>query len=254
MALETVLLDRAVFEFRLVHEPAQILMAIQTEPFATFDEVERKVGGMSVMASIATAFPCDDVVASGLLWNDGFVAGPADPACFGGKELSVGRGVGVMTLRTLSALHLRMDRGLLQFFLKFRMAFKAKLSRSACLEPESVLQAVAQGRASKENKEKKNQTVSAELHPYPFHVATLLHRRSCPLGFLRIYLVTLFTGSPGKRAMNRRFEKLRIFGGVRFMAFHAVHHLWLDADVGLPERPGLWVMARCAEGVKRLEE
>jgi len=66
--------------------------------------------------------------------------------------------------------------------------------------------------------------------------------------------MALLTGPACKRSVNRRFEKLWIFGGMRLVAFHAVHHLRLDAEVGCPEALALGFVTRSTEGLKGLQK
>jgi hypothetical protein len=80
-------------------------MAIQAKSFPGLDKIEWNIGGVRIMTPVATTLFHNRMVAHGLIRNDRLMANHADLSSVGGKKLSMGGGMRVMTFRTLPALH-----------------------------------------------------------------------------------------------------------------------------------------------------
>jgi hypothetical protein len=124
---DTSFFHRTVLELCFGNGIPDIFVAIKTEFIPCFQKDKFVLGGMGIMALYTIAFHYNFVAALGIFRHDPFMTFIADFVRIFAQQLSVGRGVRIMTFRAFSRLHRSVHKWVFEFFPKMIMTPQAQL-------------------------------------------------------------------------------------------------------------------------------
>ena len=148
-------------------------MAAETEIIPRLQEIRFMIGGMGIMAPNAVTFSSNLMTAFCLLRDNGFMTLKAGFVRIVTEQFAMGRGMGVVALRTFAILYRGMDKRALQLFAELVMAIEAELPRRPGFQLKLVL-GVGQGKNGHGNEEQKQEkNLRSNLHAIPSQTSAI---------------------------------------------------------------------------------
>jgi hypothetical protein len=139
VAVDAFFLNWIMLEFCFCNGLSYIFVAIETEFIPRFQKDKFVFGGMGIVALYTIAFHHHFMTAFRIFRHDPFMALVADFVRIFVQQLSMGRGVRIMTFRAFSRLHRSVHKWIFELFFKVIVTVQAQLSLGIRFESEFIL-------------------------------------------------------------------------------------------------------------------